>query len=526
MCMAYKVLYRKYRPNKFGNIVGQETIVENLKNSVKENSFSHAYIFTGPRGTGKTSTAKVLAKALVCSNAQNGEPCEKCENCENFTTLPDIIEIDAASNNGVNEIRELRNNVSLAPTSAKYKIYIIDEVHMLTDGAFNALLKTLEEPPSHTIFILATTEIYKVPITILSRCQRYDFKKIDKHKMIEHLNLICQEENISYEDGVLEEIYELSDGCLRDALSILDQSSKIEKKITLIGLLKNYNMISSNSVKELLGYVVDGDVEQIISKIESFEDSGINAQKMIKRMINYLEKIAIDIKVGKSSDFDYTAIITLIEGLNKCYIDARINENVFTIIKLCFLEIIDSSGSSNRSTTSQPVEKEKRNEQETKKTTDKKTEPDEKVVQKDTLTFSDIRINNCFVEVSKTELASLTKIWKELDTNKLKCIKVGNYKPLAASSSYAIFSSEEDSLVDLFNIKHEEIEKTLKKENKPVKVIAITTTQWQIEKDKYKNSVVHNKKYEYIDEPKLDDDNVAVKKEAEDLFAESIVEIS
>ena len=185
--MNYKVLYRKYRPNNFDNIVGQEYIVKTLKNSIKSNKISHAYIFSGPRGTGKTSTAKVFAKTINCLNSVDGNSCDKCSKCLEFNDNPDVIEIDAASNNGVNEIRELKNNITVLPTNSKYKIYIIDEFHMITTEAFNALLKTLEEPPSHVIFIMATTDIQKVPITILSRCQRFDFKKLTVDDIFSYL---------------------------------------------------------------------------------------------------------------------------------------------------------------------------------------------------------------------------------------------------------------------------------------------------------------------------------------------------
>ena len=272
--MNYKVLYRKYRPSTFEEIIGQENIVKILKSSIEEDKISHAYIFTGPRGTGKTSTAKVLAKALNCENLNNGEPCGKCQNCLGFSTSPDIIEIDAASNNGVDEIRELRNNITLAPSMSKYKVYIIDEVHMLSTGAFNALLKTLEEPPAHAIFILATTEIYKVPITILSRCQRYDFKKIGKSDMVNYLKKVCKNEKIECDDNVLDEIYVLSDGCLRDALSILDQNSKSDSKITLEELEKNYELISVAKIENLLNYIFTGNVNEIINILNEIENTG------------------------------------------------------------------------------------------------------------------------------------------------------------------------------------------------------------------------------------------------------------
>ncbi len=190
--MNYKVLYRKYRPNNFETIIGQDYIVKTLKNSIVNNEISHAYIFSGPRGTGKTSTAKVFAKAINCLNPIDGSPCEKCEFCNNFVENPDVIEIDAASNNGVDQIRELKNKISIVPSKLKYKVYIIDEVHMLTNSAFNALLKTLEEPPSHVVFILATTEFYEVPETIVSRCQCYNFGRISLKSVETRLKFIAE----------------------------------------------------------------------------------------------------------------------------------------------------------------------------------------------------------------------------------------------------------------------------------------------------------------------------------------------
>ena len=220
--MEYKVLYRKYRPQDFDSVVGQEYTTTLLKNIVKDDKISHAYIFTGPRGTGKTSSAKIFARAINCLDSKDGNPCNKCQNCKIANENPDIIEIDAASNNSVDDIRDLIENSRLAAAVSKYKVYIIDEFHMLSTSAFNALLLTLEEPPSNVVFILATTDIQSVPITVLSRCQRFDFRPISNEDIVERLKFVCKKEKIKISDEALDEISYMSNGGLRDALSILD----------------------------------------------------------------------------------------------------------------------------------------------------------------------------------------------------------------------------------------------------------------------------------------------------------------
>ena len=501
--VAYKVLYRKYRPDCFKKIIGQRFIVNTLKSSIETGNFSHAYIFTGPRGTGKTSTAKILAKAINCENLQNGEPCGECESCKNFNSSPDIIEIDAASNNGVDEIRELRNNVTIAPSMSKNKIYIIDEVHMLSPGAFNALLKTLEEPPEHVIFILATTEIYKVPITILSRCQRYDFKKIEHDDMISALKNICNEEKIEYEDEALNEIYELSDGCLRDALSILDQLSKSVKKVTQTEILDFYSIISTKSIQNIIENTFNNNIEKLLEELDTVENSGMNAQKFIKKIINYLEKLAIDIKLGKEKKYDFNQISKLIINLNECYTEARTNENVFSIIKLSFLELIKNDDKQH------------------------KKEIKEKVAKVETILTNSlvtIRVNNCFVGVNKKSLNKIQEIWDRIEKDRIQSIDLGIYNPVAASETYAIFKAEDPSLADLFNIKAETIEKQLQKNNITIKVIAVSTNEWNDIKEKYKINIQNNVKYEYMDEPY--EKQYANSGEIQEIFEGSPVEIS
>ena len=222
--MNYQVLYRTYRPNKFSEVVGQEHIVKTLKNSIKNNKIAHAYLFAGPRGTGKTTIAKIFAKAINCSGYIN-EPCDECESCISIAkgTNPDVLELDAASNNGVDEIRNIINEVTYPPTVSKYKVYIIDEVHMLTVQAFNALLKTLEEPPEHVVFILATTDPQKIIPTVLSRCQRFNFSKLTKFQIVDKMKEVLDKENLAYEEEALKEIATLADGGMRDALSLLEQ---------------------------------------------------------------------------------------------------------------------------------------------------------------------------------------------------------------------------------------------------------------------------------------------------------------
>ena len=287
--MVYQALYRKWRPRTFDSVIGQEAITDTLKNAIIRNTISHAFLFAGPRGTGKTSCAKIFAKALNCTNLKNGEPCNECENCKaaDKGSMPDIMEIDAASNNGVDEIREIRDKVKYAPTQGKYKVYIIDEVHMLSIGAFNALLKTLEEPPAHVVFILATTELQKVPATIISRTQRYNFKRISKSDLEKRMQYILQQENIKYDEKALSVIAQVADGGMRDALSILDQLLSYEKEsVNYDDALKVTGFAARENIEKILLSLLNLDAESALKFSRQSLSEGASSKNILDELID------------------------------------------------------------------------------------------------------------------------------------------------------------------------------------------------------------------------------------------------
>ena len=321
--MGYTALYRKFRPTKFSEIVGQEHIKKTLKNQLISDRVGHAYLFNGGRGTGKTTTAKILARAVNCLNPVDGEPCNECEICKGALdgSLTDIIEMDAASNNSVEDVRSIREAVNFLPTKAKYRVYIIDEVHMLSTGAFNALLKTLEEPPEHVKFILATTEPQKLPATILSRCQRFDFKRISNEDIVKDLEYVCKESDIKITPKALELIAVLAEGGMRDALSILERCSQ-----------EGNDEIDENKVKDLVGIpktvfinnivesVVDEDVEKTLNNLEEVIEDGKDINNLVWEIIKYIKDILLYKSTGKTelyNDEEIQKIKNIAEKVSK-----------------------------------------------------------------------------------------------------------------------------------------------------------------------------------------------------------------
>jgi len=348
--MEYQALYRAFRPQSFTDVVGQKHVTKTLKNAIIRNKESHAYLFSGPRGTGKTSIAKIFAKALNCQFGQDGEPCNECDVCLSITdgSANDVIEIDAASNNGVDEIRSLREKVKYAPSLTQYKVYIIDEVHMLTTGAFNALLKTLEEPPEHAIFILATTEPHKIPATIISRCQRFDFKAIENNEIIERLKYVAESESIEYDAEAMDYIARTAEGGMRDALSIMDQVIAYSNDIiTLDDAVMITGGIKQDSLNEWLKLIENKDSRAAFIQYHHFIDEGKDPTRLIHELVYYIRDIIL-MKHSNEMNEDIAfynvedkVLYEMIDVLNDAMVMMRFSVNTSVHLEVVIVKLIE-----------------------------------------------------------------------------------------------------------------------------------------------------------------------------------------
>lgn len=518
--MDYQVLYRKYRPHDFDSLVGQEYTKKLLKNSVINNKFAHAYIFTGPRGTGKTSSAKIFAKAINCLHPIDGNPCNKCQNCVNFESSPDIIELDAASNNGVDDIREIINNVRLAPSSMKIKVYIIDEFHMLSTSAFNALLLTLEEPPKEVVFILATTDIQSVPITVLSRCQRFDFKPISIQDIENRLKFVCGEENLKVTDDAIKEIAMMSNGGLRDALSILDQVAGNGEEIDIQDVIANFGGISNKKINQLLSYYENNSVAELIDYINEIKNDGIDIKVLIDKIITKIKSVLIDIKLDNyNGKLDFDNLYNLVFELNKLLTGERNGANYYDLLEIVFLKyinyfpgnnfvdknIVKLTDSKKESTIIKRIEEKPKISapaiEQTIISQENKLEKKNKVIDFDI----DVRINNTFVNAKKDYLNNIKSKWNdfviyESNTNKAMISYLADTNIVAASDKYAILTNNLDITNDLINQNIKSLEKDFNLFfNGNYYLVAVSPKKWEQERNKYINNIKNGYKYEIID---------------------------
>ena len=534
--MSYLALYRKYRPSSFDDFVGQSEVANIIKNEILNNKISHAYLFSGPRGTGKTSTAKIIARMINCDNlSANGVPCGKCNSCLNFNSNSDIIEIDAASNNGVDEIRELRDKVNLVPSFGKYKIYIIDEVHMLTTQAFNALLKTLEEPPAHVIFILATTEFYKIPVTVVSRCQKFQFLKFNIDEIVQKLKQISKSENINISDDVLYEIARLSDGGLRDAINMLDQLSAFKiGELTIQDVYKLNGVVSYEEFKNLLNFIFVNDVVSIVNFIENIDKTGKNYDRFIEDLISFLKDILVfentkvlSSSIGEKIDcinflvkiYSEDLIYKLIFMLNDLAV--RLKNSSFAKI-LLITEFIKFSNNyfrkadqnlNNNLISNINFNKNKQivTDINSLKQNDLSISLNQELTQKK-ITLSDklkkLRINNSFATASKLYKEKFVNNWNLVldkvsnDSNYVSIAGLLNdVQILVVGEKNVIFLALYDSLLERLIENVCVIEDLLFEVfNVHYKVVFLLKDEWEFEKSQYVNNLKSSKKYVYVDE--------------------------
>lgn len=513
--MEYQALYRKYRPKTFSDVYGQDIIVKTLQNSIKNNKLTHAYLFIGPRGTGKTSIAKIFAKTINCENLSDGISCEKCSTClsNNSNENVDVIEMDAASNNGVNEIREIKNHVTLLPTYSKYKVYIIDEVHMLTKEAFNALLKTLEEPPKHVIFILATTEPHKIPLTIVSRCQSFEFKPIPKNIIVERLKYISDCENIDVDSDSLELIALDSNGGMRDAIGMLDQlNSYCDNKITKEDVILLNGRISENEIEKFLENIIKNNIKECFEFSTLIDNEGKNYVYICEDIIKFLRDILIKRQMDKSNDIfkniDNDEMMQIIYIFNNSISEMENSKDKKIFFDLSILQILQKIN--NQTNVHNKKDDKIIVDNSIKEKIESNVNEQKEINKKDYTLYDelmDIRINNILMSANKNSLKEYEQILKNLENNvtNLDELKIINLleeaKICAGSKDGLIIEIDNENLLNELYENYESIEKIFENIlSKKVNVCIVMNKKWLEKRPIYVEKIKNKEKILYIDE--------------------------